>query len=193
MVPQPSPVLSEDEIEALDAFLMSEAAPEDCMLISDLDGFLTAIAISPEAVPEEEWLAVVWGEDDPAFDDEAYAERMVTLIRRRLEQIRAQLADDPDAYAPWFWADEDDNPVAIAWAEGFLAGVELRPDAWQPLLESDEGLKIVGPIAVFWPADDGSVPADDEEELAELHLDMAELIPDAVVGISRYWGTAKLH
>ncbi|MFN4087462.1 MAG: UPF0149 family protein [Alphaproteobacteria bacterium] len=185
--------LTDDEIERLDAFLMSEGAPEDCMLISDLDGFLTAVAVGPEEVGAEEWLPVVWGEDEPEFADPDEAKRMTALMLRRVAQIREQVASAPDAYAPWFWADEDDNPVAVAWAEGFLAGVGLRPDAWQPLLDSDEGLQLVGPIALFWPNEDGNLPSDDEAELEELQLQMAELIPDAVIGIARHWATARLH
>jgi hypothetical protein len=36
------------DLEVLDQFLMSEASPENCMQLSDLDGFLTGIAIGPE-------------------------------------------------------------------------------------------------------------------------------------------------
>lgn len=35
------------DLDALDAFLMSDRAPENAMGLSDLDGFLTAIAIGP--------------------------------------------------------------------------------------------------------------------------------------------------
>ena len=185
--------LSDDEIEALDAFLMSDAAPEDCMLISDLDGFLTAVAIGPEEVQPAEWLPVVWGEEEPDFEDPAQAEAMIGLMHRRIATVRRQIVEDPDDYAPWFWADDDDNPVAVAWAEGFLAAVDLRASAWQPLLESEEGLQLVGPIAIFWPAEEDSAPIDDEAELATLQLQMAELIPDAVVGIGKFWMAAKLH
>src|SRR3546814_16576224 len=130
-------------------------------------------------------MPVVWDGDEPAFADAAQAERIQGLIVRRHDQIRHLLAEQPDAYAPWFWADEDDNPIAAAWAEGFLAGIGLRPDAWQPLLESEAGLELVGPIAVFWQSEDGDLPTEDEDELSELQLQMTELIPDAVTGIHR--------
>src|SRR5690349_11778488 len=44
------------DLEALDRFLMSDASPEDCMQLSDLDGFLTGIAIGPEPILPSEWL-----------------------------------------------------------------------------------------------------------------------------------------
>ena len=43
----------------LDAYLSSERSPEDCLQLSDLDGLLTAVAVSPSAIPAEEWLAMV--------------------------------------------------------------------------------------------------------------------------------------
>src|SRR3954452_17254859 len=54
------------DLEALDQFLMSDASPEDCMQLSDLDGFLTGIAIGPELVMPSEWLPAIWGGDEPA-------------------------------------------------------------------------------------------------------------------------------
>ena len=38
------------------------------MLLSDLDGFLTGIAIGPEVVMPSEWLPQVWGGDEPVFE-----------------------------------------------------------------------------------------------------------------------------
>jgi uncharacterized protein len=35
------------DLEALDRFLMSDRSPPDSMMLSDLDGFLTGIAIGP--------------------------------------------------------------------------------------------------------------------------------------------------
>ena len=37
--------LDQVDLEALDRFLMSDRSPPDCMMLSDLDGFLTGIAI----------------------------------------------------------------------------------------------------------------------------------------------------
>jgi hypothetical protein len=38
------------DLEALDSFLISDRSPPDSMMLSDLDGFLTGIAIGPELV-----------------------------------------------------------------------------------------------------------------------------------------------
>ncbi len=44
----PDSPLSNEEIRELDAFLMSDATPDECMDIVTLDGFLSALAIGPE-------------------------------------------------------------------------------------------------------------------------------------------------
>ena len=56
------------DLEVLDQFLMSEASPENCMQLSDLDGFLTGIAIGPELIVPSEWLPAIWGGDEPVFE-----------------------------------------------------------------------------------------------------------------------------
>ena len=61
------PPLEPVDLDVLDAFLLSDRAPENSMGISDLDGILTAIAIGPELIMPSEWLPVVWGGEEPAF------------------------------------------------------------------------------------------------------------------------------
>ncbi len=48
------------DLEALDQFLMSDESPENCMQLSDLDGFLTGIAIGPELAKPSDWLPMGW-------------------------------------------------------------------------------------------------------------------------------------
>src|SRR5690349_6307768 len=47
-----------DPVDLLDAYLLSDQSPSECMMLSDLDGFLTGIAIGPELVMPREMSGV---------------------------------------------------------------------------------------------------------------------------------------
>jgi uncharacterized protein len=49
-MPDPIPQAGPVDLDALDAFLMSDRAPEGSMDLSDLDGFLAGIAAGPALV-----------------------------------------------------------------------------------------------------------------------------------------------
>lgn len=52
-----------------DVFLSSDQVSENCMTLSELDGFLAGILASPELIPPSEWIPCIWGDDEPAFND----------------------------------------------------------------------------------------------------------------------------
>ena len=54
--------LSDAELDELEAFLASDAVPQDCMDLEMLDGYLTAVVSGPEVIQPSEWLPQVWSE-----------------------------------------------------------------------------------------------------------------------------------
>jgi hypothetical protein len=54
------PTFGPIDFDALADYLLSDHAPDDCMGLSDLDGFLTDIVVRPELTPPGEWLPVIW-------------------------------------------------------------------------------------------------------------------------------------
>ena len=52
-------------------YLDSDQSPDDCIGLSDLDGFLTAIVVGPELVISGEWLPMIWGDEEPELESEA--------------------------------------------------------------------------------------------------------------------------
>ena len=84
------PALTDEEMDELDTFLMSDATSNETMMLACLDGFLTAIVSGPVMPKPSEWLPRVWGptqEDAPTFATHAKAERIIGLIMRHLNGV----------------------------------------------------------------------------------------------------------
>src|SRR4051812_33311605 len=79
--------VSDADLDLLDAYLLSDQSPPECLLLSDLDGFLTGIAIGPEVVMPSEWLPHVWGGEEPVFDDHVQASAILATILGRYNTI----------------------------------------------------------------------------------------------------------
>ena len=70
----------------LDAWLSSEDAPPECMLLSDLDGFLTGIIVGPDFIPPNEWLPAILGGEAPQFADAGQAQAVIGAIMGRYNE-----------------------------------------------------------------------------------------------------------
>jgi uncharacterized protein len=176
------------DLEVLDQFLMSEASPENCMQLSDLDGFLTGIAIGPELIKPSEWLPAIWGDDEPVFENEEQVQAVIGAIMGRYNEILRELDTDPEGYEPVFWEGPDGEVIAADWAEGFVDAIRLRPEAWRPLLEDREALILLMPILALCGDAEGGSPLElDPEEDADLLAQAPDLIPACVVGMHGFW------
>jgi uncharacterized protein len=179
------------DLDALDAFLLSDRAPEGSMGLSDLDGFLAGIAVGPELVLPSEWLPVVWGGGESAFGSTEEARDIIGTMMSRYNEIIRILDATPDAFDPVFWEGDNGGMIVTDWAAGFLDAVALRPDAWGPLIRHSEAGVLMLPLLVLG-ADDPERPPFGARplprgEIERLHADGAEIIPDCVVGIHGFW------
>jgi len=170
-------------LDELDNYLSSEATPDDCLMLSDLDGFLHGIACSPVFIQPEDWVPVALGghmEGQPDWVIEA----MMVLYADILDG----LAKDPPEVEPLFWEREDGHVIAMDWCEGFMKAVSLRPKDWLRLSESGSHGPLLTPILVHLIDEEGnSVMGIPQEELDEALDGAAEAIPTTVVGIYRFW------
>ncbi|MBI5121295.1 MAG: UPF0149 family protein [Rhodospirillales bacterium] len=179
----------EFDIDELDDFLISDEAPEESMLISDLDGFLTGIAIGPELIMPSEWLPVVWGGVSPEFENEEEAGRILGHIMGRYNEIIHCLAEAPEELAPIFLETAQGTLIAADWAEGFMQAVQMRPLAWKELYEDEDACLMMAPI-LAWLAvdeDDSVLGTGEKEGLALLRGDPDTFITEAVSGIDAFW------
>jgi uncharacterized protein len=187
--------LTEAELAELEGYLGSEALPEACMDLEMLDGFLAAVVVGPDPIAPSEWLPLALGfldegDEELQFRDEREGQRILQLVTRYYNGVAIVIQEVPQSYAPLFYEGDDDDPedvpVAMLWAEGFLAGVAMRQDQWQPLVDDDDASELTMPIlALAAPEDDpelGEVASD-----PEARRQLIEFLPETVIGIRDYW------
>ena len=132
-----------------------------------LDGALTALACTRRPVPVTEWLALLLLDTPapldpdaalpllPPFADQEQMQHFLQLWQRRSEQVRWQLANEPEsldeeaAFQPELIdmrgaiaslpeeeraeAESEDIPAfGQIWAMGFLVAVDIWSDDWEP-------------------------------------------------------------
>ncbi|MGB8337457.1 MAG: UPF0149 family protein [Burkholderiales bacterium] len=186
--------LSEEEMDELDQFLLSDFVSDEAMLLDSLDGYLTAIIIGPTTLPMSKWLPGVWGptEDDaPAFETMQQAQRILELIMRQMNGIIASLQHDPDAFEPLFNSmtypdDPREYMDGEMWAHGFMQGIALSQQDWQPLFVDEQGRDWLRPLHLL-----GAEEVTPDEELItswpDQREELARQIPTSVAAIYRYW------
>jgi uncharacterized protein len=183
----PSRSTTETDLDRLDKFLSSDRSPEWAMQLSDLDGFLTSVAIGPELIMPSEWLPVIWGGDSPGFKNTKEAEEIIGAIMSRYNEILDQVLNDPETYEPIFWGRPSGIVIAMDWAEGFLDGVVLRQKAWGRLFADKKARSLMVPIAALWPEEAKQrFQITDAAEADWIEI-AADHIPDAIVKIFRFW------
>jgi uncharacterized protein len=170
----------------LDEYLRSDNSPPDCLQLSDLDGFLTAVAIGPEFILPSEWLPHVWGQEQPAFTDAGEAQAVLGAIMGRYEEILRQV--DEGTFVPILWTGPDDTPIAADWAEGFLMALTLRREAWSPLFNDEDHMLWMFPILALYSDGNGdSMLGLDAEAEKQVFDEAPTLLPGCVAQIAAFW------
>ena len=156
------------------------------MGLSDLDGFLTGIAIGPELVLPSKWLPVIWGGESPNFKSVQEAQSITSAIMERYNEIVRAFQDKPPAFDPVFWETKDGLVIAADWAEGFYDAINLRPKAWEPLFHDKNGADLMKSIMILCGRQEGASDLSPSAE-SELMREAGEQLPAAVIGIHGFW------
>ena len=173
--------LTEDELASLDELLAS--LPSDgAMTLDGMDGYLTALLVAPaslSAMKTGDWLPAVWGGDvepSPApFRSNQQRKRSTVLVLRHLRAIQEALSGPPDAWEPIFNVAEvpgtqgEELADATDWCLGFLAAMDLEPDAWSPLNDDPE----IGPglATIAFLGGDIDAPPESDDSADDEDLD----------------------
>ncbi len=163
MHPAPQP-LSNTEFDVLDEFLATPALEETSMDVGVLDGYLTAILMSPRLVVPALWLARIWDMEEackpPKFANEEQTAQVLDFITRHYHALAAEIVKDTPALVPVFlrgaqWGVSE-------WCAGFLLGTSFDRDTWAALME--EQPEWFTPLQVLGMGDDDDI----EEEFLDI-------------------------
>ncbi|WP_457938831.1 YecA/YgfB family protein [Mesorhizobium sp. 10J20-29] len=180
------------DLEALDKYLSSEASPENSMLLSDLDGFLTGIVCSPELIMPSEWLPVVWGGTEPDVSDIDTHIWAMQAVLERYNEIASELNGEPPAIEPLFWEAPEGHAIAMDWCEGFMQALALRRELWAELLETEQGRDWMFPVFAHLFDEDGKSLVGAQEKVMDALLDTASRrIPETVPNVFTYWKSKR--
>jgi uncharacterized protein len=179
------------DLEALDRYLDSDLSPDDCMGLFDLDGFLTGVVIGPPLVQPDEWMAVIWGDEEPEFESDAQRRMVFDTILGRCAQITICFDSDPYQFEPLFMEGPNGEVIASDWAGGFPDAVALRPKAWVRLLIDRQAKIMIEPFLVL--NGDAELPAgrDGAADEAKFMSEAPDLISTCVLGIHEFWKKSR--
>ncbi len=179
--------VSEDELDWLAAWLASDQAPVEAMDISELDGFLTGLAVAPRGCVPADWATFAFGLAGEAEAEDPRLSRALDIAERRLEDIRRELREDPQGLAPVLWSEEDGSVDASSWAAGFVEAMQFHPEAWDPAFRDEDGF--VALTTILAVATGGELPegiqVEDEEVLSELLAQGPEIVATCALVVDR--------
>jgi uncharacterized protein len=183
--------LAQDELTQLETFLTSDLTPEDCMSsLEMIDGYMTAIVIGPEIVPQNQWIPYLLNpekQQQDIFQSDEQAEEITDLLARHIGAIASQFENDPEEFLPLYemfsYAEDEERELAIEeWALGFILGMELAHEAWQPLFANEESAMLAGPLFIL-----GRITDDYESMSQEERDEMTSMLDESVVRIYDFW------
>ncbi|NDC09267.1 MAG: YecA family protein [Oxalobacteraceae bacterium] len=185
------PLLTDEEFDELDRFLMSSQCGDETMAMDALNGYLSAIAIGPVDVAPAQWLPRIWGptpQDAPKFRDAQQSARIHELLSRALEEIRVTFEVAPKDFEPLFSVHKFKGKELLdaeAWCWGFLEAISLNEAAWRPLRASSQAilLRAIDLLGAEEIDDTQLVLVDDPVKCHKLAVEVEASVPQ----IQRFW------
>lgn len=106
--------------------------------ISQIDGYLTALVVSPQFTPPEDWLKPILGERVTWADKGTIESAVRNTLFQRYNEIGSTLSSGPRRYAPLFMRTDDGEVLIDDYADGFYLGMRLSIDVWKPFISDHE-------------------------------------------------------
>ena len=186
---KPKSTFSKKDLKILEEFLLSDKTPDECMDITSLHGYLTALVIGPETVLPSKWMPDIWG-DEVIWDDMEEAQNIFGLIMSFYNTIIKTVTSPAVNFKLMLKSQDAENKFSVVlenWCTGFMAGVDISFETWEQLFESKTDKEIMMPI-VFFGTDRGRETLVKIPESSDLKFDhWVDLIQKSVSAVYYYW------
>ncbi len=178
--------LSPEKLSWLSRFLLSRQVPFETMSMLMLDGFLTAVALSPVRIHVDTFWPRIWSEDGVDGVEPAWEPGQKEFVAELIDFHRMSIAMRRQVRSPHFpLIDGDDEREFLAeWAEGMMIGIDAAGDPWRALMEHPRGIDDVLALEALCEGESTSLgrPATDEECAA-----IAARLPQILQRIALFW------
>lgn len=173
MMPEPNSLTAGDALAV-------PGSPKMARSPLELDGYLTGVIVTPQVDPIwlSKWIAGLWSEDEPIFDDTAQMRAALGAVMERYTAVNAEIdrsldrleADGVCDYRPLFLAGgtKPSHDSVRSWARGFWKAMVLAPGTWGALIEGEHSKILISPFIGFFEPD----------EHQPLEIEMPENIDD---------------
>lgn len=125
--------LNESELESLEHYLEKIQSPFN---LESLDGLFTALICGPEMVMPSQYLPAII--NDYTFESEQDFEQLFGLLMRYWNSVATELQLASESYdfdyEPFLYEYDDGGVTANLWAAGFITGVSMGDEGWEPLI-----------------------------------------------------------
>jgi len=181
-------LLSVEEFDRLISFLMSDRTPAGCLDFEGIEGLFAAAICSPVLVSPLEAINEAFG-GEIIWKSEAEMADVYSLLLRHWNYLA-------EGFESGEWdvhiAEEGIPPgeLGMAWANGFVMGMEFHFDAWQALIEDEKHSVAILPITVLSGIFDEE-SGNTEPIVGEEREQILSLLGSSTIEIFDYWRNAR--
>lgn len=139
----PMSSLTAIDVTNLSSFLQHPMRPANTMKFHELQGFLFAVASSPEPIMPSEWIPMITNEEDALYADEQQAQQILGLVMQLYNETNQHVLDRSDRLPSHCNFESNildnfgDQSTIGQWAGGFVFGHEWLGDIWEELVPDD--------------------------------------------------------
>jgi yecA family protein len=143
------------QAEFLSDFLKAPGRPSGTMQYEEVAGFLFAVSSVADMIPPNEWLPLVFNDQEAGYQDQDEAETFLKSLMGLHQWVAAGVADKQAALPPRCVPSADpmanfgsDAPLG-RWARGFVAGHQWMGDWWPNDLPQDQAEELSALLVIL--------------------------------------------